>query len=217
MLRPETLPGRIQAALAAGAAGAELGPLYYECYGQRCHQRPRLEHYLRLYLAQVDQQTDRVPARPTGKPSKPTPVAYQFKAFAQDLSAITVQADGSVKEVHAGNLTPYDADYLIKDGKGHLLEQVSDQDAQAAGTAAKPTLSTRTNAQALDLAPDKVIAMVDNPNVGNNDAQLHDAAELQARQKQAQAQESQPAQPALKVAIVPDSAAGADKPTLDKK
>jgi len=199
--RPETLAARVAEALGAEAPTETLGSLYHECYGERCHQRPRLLHYLRQYLGRP---APPVPARPTGSYSPLLPVAYKFKDFAKDLSTIVVQEDGTIKEVHAGNVTAYDAERIIADGKGHLLEEVSDADAQAASASARPVLSTRSNddspkATTPELVPLLVPAATA---TGESDAQAHDRAEGKARAKQAADAEKNTDQGAVKVEIV---------------
>lgn len=133
--RPETLSARVAAALDTAAATAVLSGLYYECYGQPCHQRPRLLHFLAQYLTRE---------APVSNAVNHSIMPYKFKEFAKDFSAIVTTAEGEYKEVHAGNLTTYDAEYLIADGKGHLLEQVTAEHAEAVAKYAKPVLSTRT-------------------------------------------------------------------------
>lgn len=194
-VRPETLPARITAALAVGAATALLGALYYEAYGESCAQRSRLEHFLRQYLS-------RQPAAglaPT--PKKKTVMGYKFKDGFADVSAIVHYPDRT-KEVDASNLTAEDAERLIAGGHGHLLETVSDADADTAKKGAKPTLSTRTSGQNLELKPDLVPLMVPAPAAGESDAHLHDVAEAQARQAQADADAQRGDAPDLKVEVV---------------
>ena len=174
--RPETLPARIGAALAAAAETAALGALYYECYGQPCHQRGRILHFLALYLKQHPIPAPVLPAPKAGKASRNRPpqpfkkMPYQFKDAFVDVSII-IHGAGGTKEVHAGNLTDEDAEIIIADGKGHLLQPVSAEQAAAAVKVAAPILSTRTDGG-------QVSAEV-------SDVDVHEIAEATARANQA--------------------------------
>ena len=170
--RPETLPARIGAALAAAAETAALGSLYYECYGQPCHQRGRILHFLALYLKQHPIPTP-ASAVKAGKGRKPLIIKkmpYQFKDAFMDVSIIIHGVDGT-KEVHAGNLTDEDAEIIIADGKGHLLQPATAEQAAAAVKVAAPILSTRTDGG-------QVSADV-------SDVDVHEIAEATARANQA--------------------------------
>ena len=172
--RPETLPARIGAALAAAADTAALGSLYYECYGQPCHQRGRILHFLALYLKQHPIPAP-APAPKAGKGRKPLitkTMPYQFKEAFKDVSIIVHGVSGP-KEVHAGNLTDEDAELIIADGKGHLLQPVTVEEAAAAVKVAAPVLSTRTDGG----------AVVESAVVSDVDA--HEVAEATARANQA--------------------------------
>lgn len=164
--RPETLPTRVGVALAADAPTVDLAALYYECYGQPCHQRPRILHFLNIYL----KQNPILALGLTTLTIKLMP--YKFKESFKDVSII-VNGSAGPKEVHAGNLTQQDAELIIADGKGHLLQQVSQEEADAAAKAAVPVLSTRTVGDTLT-AEEK-----------DGYTQLHELAEASAREKQA--------------------------------
>jgi hypothetical protein len=203
MGRPEDLSARITAALALGAAlpTPALTALLYECTGETCYQRPRLEHQLQRYaqlhpvpLAVATPAPAPVPTsgRFQKKTSLPTPnavpapriMAYKFKPAFADVSTIVHYADRT-KEVTAANVTAEDAAAIIAQGQGHLLEQVSDQDAAQAAQNAKPNLSTATS-QVVDAEPIVVPVMQTLPaQEGPTDAQRHDAAERIASARQA--------------------------------
>ena len=170
--RPETLSARVGAALAGASDTGALATLYYECYGQPCHQRGRLLHFLALYV-----RTNPIPLAPpavkAGKGRKSliiTTMPYQFKEAFKDISVIVTGAAGP-KEVHAGNLTDEDAELIIADGKGHLLQPATATEAAAAVKVAAPILSTRT-------AGGELSAEV-------SDVDLHEIAESTARANQA--------------------------------
>ena len=170
--RPETLPARVGAALTGATDTGVLASLYYECYGQPCHQRGRLLHFLTLY-AQRNPFPLVPPAAKAGKGRKPqilTKMPYQFKDAFKDISVI-VQGVAGPKEVDAANLTDEDAELIIADGKGHLLQPVSAEQAVAAAKSAAPVLSTRTAGGAY--APD------------GSDVERHEIAEATARANQA--------------------------------
>ena len=169
--RPENLNARVSAALASDADTGLLGALYYECYGQPCHQRPRILHFLAQYVRNNPIQA--VPAqKPTRgrKPQAPKTMPYQFKEAFKDISVIVNGPDGP-KEVHAANLTDQDAEFIIADGKGHLLQPVSTEEAAAAVKVAAPVLTTRTEGGA--------------PSDQVSDVDLHEIAEATARANQA--------------------------------
>lgn len=170
--RPETLPARVGAALAAEADTAALGALYYECYGEPCHQRPRILHFLALYLKRNPIPAPAAPFKATKgrKPQIITKMPYQFKEAFKDVSII-VHGSAGPKEVHAGNMTDEDAELIIADGKGHLLQPVTVEEAAAAVKVAAPVLSTRTDGGA-------VSAEV-------SDVDAHEVAEATARANQA--------------------------------
>ena len=167
--RPENLNARVSAALDAGADTGLLGALYYECYGQPCHQRPRILHFLAQYV----RNHPIAPAPPAKKGRKPLIIKtmpYQFKEAFKDVSIIVHGVDGP-KEVHAGNLTDADAELIIADGKGHLLQPVTTEEAAAAVKVAAPVLTTRTEGGA--------------PSAQVSDVDLHEIAEATARANQA--------------------------------
>ena len=110
-------------------------------------------------------------------------MAYKFKAAFADVSAIVHYAD-TTKEVTAANLNAEDAAQLIAQGQGHLLEVVSDSEAADAASAATPQLSTATT-QLIDEVPAPAPAIVAVAEDAPSDVELHDAAELVARQDQA--------------------------------
>ena len=172
LVRPETLPARVAAALIEPADTGVLASLYFECYGQSCHQRGRILHFLAQYLTR-NPIPQAVPAAKVGKgrkPQIPSKMPYQFKEAFKDVSVIVQGVDGP-KEVHAGNLTDQDAELIIADGKGHLLQPVTTEEAAAAVKVAAPVLTTRTQGGA---APTQT-----------SDVELHEIAEATARANQA--------------------------------
>ena len=170
--RPETLSARVGAALAGAADTGALAALYYECYGQPCGQRGRILHFLALYVSRnpIPQAPPAVKAGKGRKPLIITTMPYQFKEAFKDISVIVNTSAGS-KEVHAGNMTDEDAELIIADGKGHLLQPVTATEAAAAVKVAAPILSTRT-------AGGEIGAEV-------SDVDLHEIAEATARANQA--------------------------------
>ena len=172
LARPETLPARVGAALTAEVDTAALGSLYFECYGEPCHHRPRILHFLTLYLKRNPIPVP-APAVKVGRGRKPlitTKMPYQFKDAFKDVSII-VHGSAGTKEVHAGNLTEEDAELIIADGKGHLLQPVSVEEAAAAAKVSAPVLSTRTEGGATG---EQV-----------SDVDAHEVAEATARANQA--------------------------------
>ena len=170
--RPETLSARVAAALLGPNDTGVLASLYFECYGQSCHQRGRILHFLAQHLAR-NPIPQAMPAAKVGKgrkPQIPSKMPYQFKEAFKDISVIVQGADGT-KEVHAGNLTDQDAELIIADGKGHLLQPVTTEEAAAAVKAAAPVLTTRTEGEALSAEP--------------SDVAVHEVAEATARANQA--------------------------------
>lgn len=170
--RPETLPARVAAALVEPADTGVLASLYFECYGQSCHQRGRILHFLAQYLARhpIPQAVPAAKAGKGRKPLIPRKMPYQFKDAFQDVSIIVHGIDGP-KEVHAGNLTDQDAELIIADGKGHLLQPVTTEEAAAAVKVAAPVLTTRTQGGAISAQ--------------TSDVDLHEIAEATARANQA--------------------------------
>lgn len=169
--RPETLSARVAAALLEVTDTGDLASLYFECYGETCHQRGRILHFLAQYLTRFP-IPQAVPAK-TGKGRKPLTtkkMPYQFKDAFKDISVIVHGVDGT-KEVHAGNLTDQDAELIIADGKGHLLQPVTVEEAAAAVKVAAPTLSTRTEGGAVQTEA--------------SDVDIHELAEATARANQA--------------------------------
>ena len=170
--RPETLPARVGAALAGVTDTGVLATLYYECYGQSCHQRGRILHFLALY-AKSNPIPLAPPAAKVGKGRKPLTsktMPYQFKDAFKDVSVIVHYVTGP-KEVNAANLTDEDAELIIADGKGHMLQPATAEQAAAAVSVAAPVLSTRTAGGA--------------PVEDVSDVALHEIAEATARANQA--------------------------------
>lgn len=170
--RPETLSARVGAALTGVTDTGDLATLYYECYGQPCAQRGRILHFLTLFIKR-NPIPQAVPAAKVGKGRNPlliTTMPYQFKDAFKDISVIVNGTEGP-KEVHAGNLTDEDAELIIADGKGHLLQPVTADEAAAAVKVAAPMLSTRTAGG--EYTPD------------GSDVDKHEIAEATARANQA--------------------------------
>jgi hypothetical protein len=92
-------------------------------------------------------------------------MGYRFKAAFVNVSAI-VDYGGNPKEVTAANLTAQDAQALIAQGQGQLIEACSDADAATALTTYQPVLDTATSQLPATSGP--------------TDGQLHEVAEQHA-------------------------------------